>query len=273
MPSFKTDQALWYNVGVWGELGYAVPNFGDDAVTLNEGIHYLTSVVGRNLSAIMHHPDVDLRTPPSINTLLRLHKLIVRSRQILSGRDVAPGEPDMESVHTSPAAMVHLIYPVPYFKVRNHHLKHYCGLILNALAEMMQHTENRKPYEISTRFSGVVGQYLHRVYRLMATELFGIDPEKAKALDFTLTEADLKAYDPGKWFTSTEMIDTVAPLHLVPTEDDLLLLTDGIPAMQLVGLSAYPSGAAINAGVLAGGGGASSATNSGNASFAPAPAL
>jgi hypothetical protein len=269
MPTFKTDQALWYNVGVWGELGYAVPNFGDDPTTLNDGIHYLTTVVGRNLSAVMHHPDCDLRTPPSINTLTRLHKLILRARQILSGRDVAPGEPDMESVHTSPATMVHLIYPVPYFKVRNHHLKQYCGLILNALAEMMQHTENRKPYEISTRFSGMTGQYFHRVYRLMATELFGIDPEKAKALDFTLTDADLKAYDPGKWFTSTEMIDTVSPLHLVPTEDDLVVLTDGIPATQLVGLSAYPSGAAINAGII---GGAATANATSAAAFAAPPA-
>jgi hypothetical protein len=268
MPTFKTDQALWYNVGVWGDLGYAVPNFGDDPSTLNDGIHYLTSVVGRNLSAVMHHPDCDLRTPPSINTLTRLHKLILRARQILSGRDVAPGEPDMESVHTSPASMVHLIYPVPYFKVRNHHLKQYCGLILNALAEMMQHTENRKPYEISTRFSGMVGQYFHRVYRLMATELFGIDPEKAKALDFTLTDADLKGYDPGKWFTSTEMIDAISPLHLVPTEDDLIVLTDGIPATQLVGLSAYPSGTLINAGTL---GGSTSANTNSSAAFAALP--
>jgi hypothetical protein len=270
MPTFKTDQALWYNVGVWGELGYAVPNFGDDPATLNDGIQYLTSVVGRNLSAIMHHPDVDLRTPPSINTLTRIHKLVLRSRQILAGRDVAPGEPDMESVHTSPATMVHLIYPVPYFKVRNHHLKQYCGLVLNALSEMMQHTENRKPYEISTRFSGTVGQYLHRVYRLMATELFGIDPEQAKALDFTLTDADLKAYDPGKWFTSTEMIDTVSPLANVATEDDLQLLTDGIPATQLVGLSTYPSGALVNAGVIASTT-TISAAPSNNASFAPPP--
>lgn len=271
MPTFKTDQALWYNVGVWGELGYAVPNFGDDTTTLNDGIHYLTTVVGRNLSAIMHHPDVDLRTPPSINTLTRIHKLVLRARQILSGRDVAPGEADMESVHTSPAQLVHLVFPVPYFKVRNPHLKQYCGLVLNALAEMMQHTENRKPYEISTRFSGTVGQYLHRVYRLMATELFGIEADKAKALDFTLSDADLKAYDPGKWFTSTEMIDTIAPIQMVPTEDDLLVLTDGIAATQLVGLSAYPSGLAVNAGVIASGATTSGAVNSGAFAAPPTP--
>lgn len=272
MPTFKSDQVLWYNVGVWGQLGYAVPNFGDDPATLNEGIHYLVDVIGRNLSAIMHHPDVDLRTPPSINTLQRIHKLIMRGRQILSGRDVAPGEPDMESVHTSPAQLEFRAYPVPYFKVRNYWLRQYSGLILNAVSEAMQHTENRKPYEISTRFSGLIGQYLHRVYRLMATELFGVDVEAAKALDFTLTDEQIKAYDPGKYFTSTEMIDTVPPIALVPTEDDLVLLTDGIPVSQLVGLSAYPSGVPINAGAVGSGSGTGTTSAAGaTGSFSPPP--
>lgn len=263
---FKTDQALWYNVGVWGDLGYAVPNFGDDPTSLNSGIFYLVSVLGRNLQALMHHADVDLRVPPTINTLTRIHKLVLRARTILSARDVEPGEPDMESIHTSPGPLVQIIYPVPYFKVRNQFLKQYCGLVLNCLAEAMQHTENRKAYEISTRFSGIVGQYLHRVYRLMATELFGIDPEVAKALDFTLSAEDLAGYDPGKFFTSTEMIDTVAQLDQVPTEDDLVVLTNGIPATMLVGLSTYPSGDAPQGGLRAAAG-----TETPSGGFPPPP--
>ncbi len=112
MPNFKTDQALWYNPGgdaIWGKLGYAVPNFGDDPSSLNSGITYLIDVIGRNLQAIMHHPDVDLRVPPTINTLTRIHMLVIRARQVLGGRDVQPGEPDMESVHSSPAEEVYLM--------------------------------------------------------------------------------------------------------------------------------------------------------------------
>ncbi len=148
----------------------------------------------------------------------------------------------MEAVHTAPARQVSLIFPVPYFRVRNSWLKEWCGLVLNALSEAMQHTENRKPYEISENFAGTVGQYFHRLYRLMAVELFGSNTDDAKALDFLLTDADLSAYDPAKYFTSTEMIDTVPPLGDVPTEDDLLVLTNGIPATQLVNLTEYPSG-------------------------------
>lgn len=270
MPSFKTDQVLWYNVGVWGELGYAVPNFGNDPATLNSGVHYLVDVIGRNLSAVMHHTDADLRIPPSINTVTRIHKLITRARAILGGRQVPPATPDMEAIHVSPAQMVHLVYPIPFFKVRNRFLKQYAGLILVALSEAMQHTENRKPFEISTTFAGTIGQYFHRVYRLMATELLGVAADKAAALDFTLTDADLKAYDPSKFFTSTEMIDTVPPIENVATEDDLFVLTEGIPTTQLVGLSAYPSGMPISEGVVgASGSGASAGAAAG--SFAPAP--
>lgn len=267
--AFQTDQPLWYNNGVWGELGYAVPNFGNDPNTLNETIHYLTSVIGRNLSAIMHHPDVDLRSPPTINTLTRIHKLITRARTILGSRDVESGEFRMEPVHSSPAQLEFLIYPVPFFKVRNGWMKQYCGLILAALTEAYQHTDNRIAFEISTQFSGTLGQYLHRVYRLMAVELFGVPIEAAKALDFTLTAEQLASYRPEAVFTSTEMIDTMPPTALVPTEDDVRVLTDGIPASLLVGLSTYPSGALAGAAVVSGS--TQTGTVSATGAFSPAP--
>lgn len=272
--SFKTDQALWYNNGVWGQLGYAVPNFGNDPATLNNNIHYLVSVMGRNLQAVMHHPDKDLRVPPSINTLTRVHKLITRARSILAGRQVPPGTPDMEAVHSSPGAEEFIIFPVPYFGVRNPWMKQWCGLVLNSLAEAMQHTENRKPFEISLAFSGLVGQYLHRVYRLMATELFGVTASDAAAPDFALTDAQLAAYDPGKWFTATEMIDTVPRVDMVPTEDDLQVLTDGIPASKLVGLQKYPSGILVPTGYDPSTGpvsGTGSTATAASESFAPPP--
>jgi hypothetical protein len=245
---FRTDQALWYNNGVWGELGYAVPNFGDDQSTLNTAIHYLVDVTGRNLQAVMLHTDADLRTPPSINTLTRIHKLITRARTILAGRAVAPATPDMEAIHASPAETEFIVYPVPYFKVRNQWMKEWAGLIMNALSEACQHTENRKPYEISTTFSGLIGQYLHRVYRLMSTELFGVSATDAAQLNFTLTDAQLAAYDPSKYFTSTELIDTVPAMATIPTEDDLKVLTAGIPASKLVNLQKYSSGVPFSTG-------------------------
>ena len=266
MP-FRNDALLWYNVGDWAPLGLAVPNFGDDTVGQNSTIHYLTQVMGRNLQGILLHPDANLRTPPSINTLLRIHKLCTRARSILASRAVPPAQPHMESAHAIPAAEEFLVYPTPYFKVRNAWLKEYAGLILLALTEAFQHQENARPIEISLSFAGLIGQYVQRVYKLMATELFRVPLDEAQRPDFTLTEAQLAAYDPSKWFTSTEMIDTVPRLDGVPTEDDLEPLTSGIPISKLPKLARYPSGpgAAVD-------GTMSESTVRGDA-FAPAPTV
>lgn len=242
---FLTDQVQWYNNGVWGQLGFACPNFGDDPATINSSIHYLVSVIGRNLQAVMLSQDAYKTTPPVINTLTRVHKLITRARKILAGRAIPPNKMNLEPQHASPAPAIFLIYPTPYFRVRNQFLKEWGGLVLMALTEAMQHTENAQAFEISTNFAGLIGQYLHRVYRQMATELFDVPAAEAEALDFTLTAEVLASYDPGRYFSSTEMIDTVPPIQQIPTEDDLRVLTAGIPASELVGLQPYPRAGAF----------------------------
>src|SRR4029077_12502746 len=112
VANFTNDSPLWYNNGVFGALGYAVPNLGEDPRTLNQGIWALVNVIGRNLSAIMQSPDVDLRTPPKINTLIKVHKLILRARTIIGSRAVQPGTPMLEGPRDVPAPTDFLIYPI-----------------------------------------------------------------------------------------------------------------------------------------------------------------
>jgi hypothetical protein len=233
MPITNTDAVLWYNVGVFGEAGYAVPNWSNDVGSLNPQILDWVQLVGRNLFHIMHHEDTDLRTPPSINTCKRIHKLYLRAANILAGRAVPPGENNMEIQHARPAGEVFRVFPVPYFKVRNPFMRRWAELILVSLAEAMQHTENRKELEISTAFAGQVGQYLKRVYQNMAIELFGKTREAATVDGFKLSDAELAAYNPAAFFTSTEMTDTVPRLDRVFTEDRLELLAEGIPVTEL----------------------------------------
>lgn len=233
MPLTNTDAVLWYKVGVFGEAGYAVPNWSNDVGSLNPQILDWVDLVGRNLFHLMHHEDVDLRIPPSINTCKRVHKLYLRAANILAGRAVAPGQDNMEAQHSRPAGEVFRVYPVPYFKVRNPFMRRWAGMVLVSLAEAMQHTENRKEMEISTSFAGQVGQYLRRVYLNMAVELFGKSRDEAYGPGFLLSDADLAAYDPSKFFTATEMVDTVPRLDRVFTEDRLELLAEGIPVTEL----------------------------------------
>lgn len=264
---FKNDAFLWYSVGEWKELGLAVPNWSNDEFSQNETIRYLCEVMGRNLQTIMFHTDARLRVPPSINTLTRIHKLVTRSRSILASRQVPANKPNMENQHSSPSPEVFLVYPTPYFKVRNQWLKQYCGLILTSLTEAMQHTENTKALEISESFAGTVGQYLHRVYRLMAVELFRVPLTEAEDPTFTLTDEQLKSYDPTSWFTSTEMNDTVPRFEMIPTEDDMEVITNGIPVTHIPNLGRWPSSVGI-------GDGPKSVSDTKTApveSFAPAP--
>lgn len=246
MPT-TSDAFLWYNVGQWADYGLAVPNWSDDNKSQNGAIRDFVQIVGRNMQAIMWHTDARLSTPPSINTLSRVHRLCVRARQLLANAAVAPNTPFMEPAHALPAPEEFLVYPVPYFRVKNAWMKRWCGLALLALTESMQHQENARALEISTAFAGLVGQYIQRIYRDMATTLLMVPTVDASKPDFTLTDAQLSGYDPSKWFTSTELIDTVPDLIGWPTEDRLKVLTDGIPIGYLPNLGPYPESGGIPA--------------------------
>jgi len=241
MPVTNTDAVLHYNVGEFGKAGYAVPNWSDDVGSLNPQILDWTFLVGGNLFHIMHHEDADLRIPPSINTVKRIHKLYIRAANILAGRAVPPGVNNMEVLHARPAGEVFRVFPVPFFMVRNPFLRRWAELILISLAEAMQHTENRKSLEISTAFAGQVGQYIKRVYINMAIELFGKTREAAAADGFALSDADFAAYNPAEFFTQTEMIDTVPRLDRVFTEDRLAVLAEGLPVTELPELGPWPT--------------------------------
>lgn len=265
MPG-NTDAFLWYNVGQWQDYGLALPNWSDDNKSQNGAIRDLVQTVGRNLSAIMWHTDARLSTPPSINTLSRVHRLCIRARANLANSQVGPATPFMEPAHALPAPEEFVLFPVPYFKVRNAWMKRWCSLALLSLTEAMQHQDNARPLEFSIAFSGLIGQYIQRIYRDMATTLLMIPRADAEKPDFTLTEAQLASYDPTKWFTPTELIDTVPDLQTWPTEDRLKVLTDGIPISYLPNIGPYPESGPIPM--------SSSAPSAPpTTSFAPAPGL
>lgn len=243
----RSDSILWYNVGAFGAAGYAVPNFGDDVSSLNSTILELTNLIGRNLFSMMHCEDVDLRTPPSINTLLRVHKLYVRAGQILQGRALPANVPMFEPLHTTPSEEVFRVFPVPYFKVRNSFMRSWCQDGLRLLSDCFQHTENRRQFDITELFSARVGQYLTRIYGRMAVDMFGKKAEDVRTPGFLLTDADFQAYNPAQFFTGTEMVDTVPSFSGVFTEDALKTLSEGIPVTQLPALGLWPGASAPDA--------------------------
>jgi hypothetical protein len=186
---------------------------------------------------------------------------------------VPPGENNMEVIHARPAGEVFRVFPVPFFLVRNQFMRRWAELILMSLAEAMQHTENRKSLEISTAFAGQVGQYIKRVYINMAIELFGKSRAVATADGFALTDADFAAYNPGDFFTQTEMVDTVPRLDRVFTEDRLEVLAEGLAVTELPELKPWPTNltsfySAIRTDATIGGG-----TAGGNSTTSDAPII
>lgn len=247
------DAFLYYNFGDWKNYGLAVPNFGNDTHTQNGVILNLTHVIGRNIQRVMWHKDARLRRPPTINTIQLIHKMCLRAIGILEGRAVPSGKLNLEPNHAMPAPEVFSVYPTPYFEVPNSWLKEYCGLALIALTEAMQHTENAQPLEISEDFFRDVGQYIRRIYRMMAIELLQIPKDEVDSPNFQISQEQFQTYNPTLWFSRTEMIDTVPDLENWPTEDDLKVLTDGIVVTSLPKLGRYPAGSPP----VAGSGGAS----------------
>jgi len=241
MAVIRTDAVLFYDVGIFGEMGYGVPNWSDDIGTNNPAIFDYVDLAGQNLFHIMHHEDAMLRVPPSINTLKRIDTLYKRTGAILVGRAKPPSTPNMESKHVRPAGQVFKVYPVPYFQVRNPWMRRWSEWILMSISEAMQHTENSKSLEISTSFSSLVFQYFHRIYRNMAVDMFQKTAAEVDSPDFILTDADFQAYDPSKFFTETEMVDTPSHLGQILTEDMVKHLREGIAVTELPHLVPHPT--------------------------------
>lgn len=233
------DSFLWYNVGNWAQHGLAVPNWGNDHSSQNSVIRDLVSTMGRKLQEIMWHTDSRMADPPSINTIIRVHQLCTAARVTLQSRAVAPGTPFLEPKHTLPAPEVFIIHPAPYFKVRNQWLKEYATYALLAMGEAFQHTDNARALEISEDFARLIGQYVQRIYRNMAMDLLRVPLEEASKPDFTLSNEQLASYNPREWHTG--VTDPVPDLQNWPTEDQLAVLTAGIPVTQVPNLGPYPS--------------------------------
>lgn len=242
MPSQTTlnDSILWYNVPTWADYGLAVPNFGDDGQTQNSAILDLCTVTGRNLAAIMFHPDSRQSVPPSFNTVVNIAQLCERARTILASRSMPSNRNRLPTLHAQPALMDFLVFPVPFFKVRNPWLKRWCELVLYALTDAYQHTENANSLDFSTTFAQDFGQYIARIYQQMAIELFQVPRATAEDPTFTLTQDHYKAYAPERYVTRVELIDTVPDLTRWPTEDSLKILSSGIPTSSLPVLPTWP---------------------------------
>lgn len=230
---FLSDKPRWYNNGIFGEMGFAVPWWGNNPTTVNEQIAKFVNVIGLNVLGIMSMPDARMSRPPQRECLNSVAKMIYRGRDVLASRMVRFNqERTFQAGHVTPQPQAFLIHPAPYFTVKNEWLKEYGGIALMMMSEAMQHTNNDHPTEITEEFAFRMGEFLQRILVFIATELLDVGKEAATDPAFVIPDESWQNYNPLKKITVFESLDTPTRTDHLPTEDDLQLLVKGIPTVQ-----------------------------------------
>lgn len=231
---FGSDRVLLYTASPWKEMGFGVPNFGDNVGTVNLSVHNLADEVAKLQLLVMTHVDATRTQPPSANTMLRLMKMLNRVQSVLTGRQKADNVQRTEPIHASPDMRAWLVHPVPYFEsgwVRNHWLKEYNMLTMIALTNIYQHSDNNLALTITERFAKDIYAYFRDILILVGVELLGKERETVEAQNFKFNPtADILEYVPDNFTINYETLDTPGPIEAIPTEDDLRPFVYGIPS-------------------------------------------
>lgn len=233
----------WYRNGIFGELGYATPYIDktDSAkwYSNNLGILKLVNTFGKLVLGVMQQPDVWKSTPPQTSYFPQsVGKAVDRFRAILNGAMVPPGQADLRTVSTGMNPQPFLIYPIPYFRVRNPWAKQWASYFLTALQEAMIHANNLDSLQINSDLASTLSQYTDLVYRELAIELLGKNPADVNKPGFQLLDADYAAYNPAAVFNQIERVDTGAPMNFMLSPADLAGIVEGIPTPEIVPLLA-----------------------------------
>jgi hypothetical protein len=237
LPPFRSDAPCWYNNGVWGELGCAVPQAGRYLHTMNSKIHEIVNLAGRQLFHVFwHYDDRKFDRPPGRDVMEEIHQLVIVSRKRLSDLAIAPNEKRLMATHAKPAPQMFIVYPIPFYGnlgCRQTFLRDAAELSMLMITEAMQHMDNELAHDITTSFYEAVAPYLQRILVTMATRYFGYTREEASVPTFAIPAEKFKSYSPMDYAVSVEGTAQRPPVAATPTEEDLQPI-NGLPVNEVV---------------------------------------
>lgn len=242
VPPFKTDSPPWYNNGVWGHLGCAVPQVGKYLHTVNVAIRGFVEVCGLQMfNSLWRYEDRLLTTFVTRDCMWELYQLIVIGRKRVNDRTVRAGESPPPDTHASPAYQMFRLYPVPFYGrlgCPQPFLNYAAEKALLMMTEAMQHQDNERHDFVTENFAGAVMPYLQSILIRMATDYFGYTREEASAPDFVIPDNrwgkdPATGYNPAKYHVSAEAVSTRPPVGWRPTEQDLEPIR-GLPASEVI---------------------------------------
>jgi hypothetical protein len=239
VPTFSTDEILWYNNGKWGAAGYAIPNPAGKTATMNLVIKQFCDSVGRCFFDLAHRLEARFAAPPQSQYWFDLNTCLNLARSRLANQTRNFNDPNgLDVTHAAPDYEAFLVWPVPYFgqRIRQSDLRMYIKLGLLMLQEAMQHSDNERPGYISNDFAWRIGKYIQEILAQMAMKYFGYTRAQAYAATFALAATDFSGYNPAQYLMSTELTEDRPPLYWWPTSNDLDAIS-GIPIQDALTLA------------------------------------
>lgn len=245
-----SDSVLLFNVEPWSRLGFGVPNFADRLYTQNKAWLSIARRINQCQFHVMTHVDARREHYPSINTVLRLCDMLNQAKTAFKQRAVPASQPRLEGGHVSPAAAAWVISPVPYFNniVRNQDLKDLNELVMFALANIYQSSDNNLPLTMTVEAAQLVWSFLGECVTLIGTRWLGLSAAELTKEEFLFDLAKVRqTYAPP---SNPGAEASIVPLgsNGLFTETNLQRLYEGLEAPVLYPLLArFPVTAADGA--------------------------
>jgi hypothetical protein len=231
---FGTSEILWWNNGIWGDAGYALPNDGGKPTTANETMYSIHNFVGRELFKLMHSPDVKFSRPFNADWLFNLNKMLKLGIKRLGDYSVSwTDSRNGDALHALNTPKAFNVFPVPYFggRVRQLDAKRWCGITMLLLSEIMQHSDNDYDDNITDLATAYIQSQMKRIQQDMAMKYLGFSREEVTAPGFDVPDTAFSkgVYSPENLFTESELIEERMPEQWWPQANDLTPI-NGIPA-------------------------------------------
>lgn len=252
MPQFTNDSILLFDEGIWGELGYGVPNMGANEAnyhTTNITLARLVDEIGSHIFNIAHTTDARKPTFPDVGTLKKIDGMITSFRLMVDNRLHRPSQERLQAVHASPTPMPFKLYPCPYFYLPNKHFREWISYGFLAVTELVQHSDNEEMFQIDIRAAQIASRFIRTIHEYLAIEVLRIPAEEVRQKDengqlipFNITEQHWQAYQPAEWDTDLEADYVRAPLQTRPAEYDRSILARGIDAPHAMMVARYIDG-------------------------------
>ncbi len=263
-PTTGNNRVLLLNVQPWKDMGFGVPNFSTCVGTQCRPIAHLVDEIGKAQLMVMTSTDAQRWQPPSKNAAFQIAAIYNRVQYVLGTRMKLENQPRLPMGKAGQSPMMFNIHPVPYFPgalVVNPWMSEWNDLIMIALTNMMQHSDNGLGLTITAQFASEILPYFQEVAIKLGAEMLGMDVAKLSAPGFAFNLAggltglanDFSNYAPMANVPNLEVISGPGALFSMPTMQDMVQLSQGCAANLIAPLLVqYPVGPLPGTQTLAG---------------------